>query len=120
MKNQRDYLLYLEDMAQAIRSIQKYLTGVEFSSFISNQMMKDAVVRNIEIIGEAAQKVPEPVQAQCPEIPWKQMYIMRNIITHEYFGVDYDIVWKIAQDYLPKNLTDLEKLIETEKKKNGT
>ncbi len=117
MKSQRDYLLYLDDMTKAIRSIQEFLAGVEFSSFISNQMMRDAVVRNIEIIGEAARKIPLSVQDQYPEIPWKQMYIMRNIIAHEYFGIDYDVVWKIARDYLPKNLADLEKVIETENKK---
>ena len=120
MKSQRDFILYLEDMANAIRSIQEFVANVQFSSFVTNQMMRDAVVRNIEIIGEAASKIPPDVQERYPEIPWKQMYIVRNIIAHEYFGIDYDVVWKIAQDYLPKNFADLKRVIEEETKRRAT
>jgi uncharacterized protein with HEPN domain len=81
-------------------------------------MVVDAVVRNFEIIGEASKNIPEEIQLKYPEIPWKKMYGLRNLISHEYFGVDYEMIWEIATVNLPKNISDLQRIIEKEYKKD--
>ena len=117
MKSKRSYLLYLEDMFHAMNAIETFLQGLDYSRFLENQMARDAVVRNFEIIGEAAKKIPHSVQKLYPEIPWTQMYRLRNIVSHEYFGVDFAMIWRICRDYLPKNRADLAKVIHFEKEK---
>lgn len=79
----------------------------------------DAVVRNFEIIGEASKKIPTDIQERYPEIPWRKMYGLRNLIAHEYFGIDYEMIWEIAKANLPQNRDDLQKIIEKEKAKGG-
>jgi uncharacterized protein with HEPN domain len=111
----RSHLLYLEDMQQAMERIARYCTGLDFEQFRANELVVDAVVRNIEVIGEAAKKVPLPVQQAYPQLPWSQMYRMRNRISHEYFGLDYSIIWRIATQHLPANYEDLLAIIVTER-----
>jgi LPS export ABC transporter protein LptC len=79
-------------------------------------MVVDAVVRNFELIGEAAKNIPESIQKKYPEVPWKKMYGLRNLISHEYFGIDYEMIWEIAKVNLPKNIEDLRRIIDEEKK----
>ncbi len=77
-------------------------------------MAVDATVRNFEIIGEASKNIPEEIQIKYSEIPWKKMVGLRNLIAHEYFGIDYEMLWEIAKYHLPTNRTDLEKIINSE------
>ncbi len=114
---ERGYLLYLEDMLQSMSVIREYINGLDFEAFERNRLIRDGVVRNLEIIGEATRKVPDDVKLQHPEIPWKPIYRLRNIIAHEYFGIDYAVVWRIATDFLPANMVDLENLIKNEREK---
>ena len=76
--------------------------------------MVDAVIRNFEILGEAAKHIPQHITDRYPNIPWKKMYRLRNIITHKYFGIDYEMIWKIATLDLPQNRTDLQALLRSE------
>jgi uncharacterized protein with HEPN domain len=80
-----------------------------------NYLVVDAIVRNFEIIGEASKNIPIDIQKRYPEIPWRKMYGLRNLIAYEYFGIDYEMIWEIARNNLPKNLADLSKIIEKEK-----
>ncbi|MDZ7741016.1 MAG: HepT-like ribonuclease domain-containing protein [Bacteroidota bacterium] len=82
-------------------------------------MIVDATIRNFEIIGEASKNIPIEIQEKYPEIPWKKMYGLRNLISHEYFGVDYEMIWEIAKQNLPQNKSDLEKIIKEEKARGG-
>jgi len=82
---------------------RKYTKGLTFEGFRSKKIVIDAVVRNFEIIGEAAKNTPEDLKSLHREIPWKEMSGMRNKITHQYFGIDLSIVWKTI-----RNLPDLE------------
>jgi len=68
------------------------------------------------IIGEASKHIPAEIVDKYTELPWRKMYILRNIVTHDYFGVDYETIWEIAKNEIPQNMIDLRKLIETEKK----
>lgn len=115
-KKERSYLFYLEDMLESINKIQHYIKDKSFADFLSDFMLMDAVVRNLEIIGEASKSIPKTVKDKYSEIPWMQMYRMRNRISHEYFGLDEEVIWKIATQYLPNNKADLERIIKSEEK----
>lgn len=94
--------------------IFSYIEGHDFESFQKNCMLKDAVVRNFEIIGEAAKKIPTEVQERNSALPWKNMYQLKNIISHGYFEIDYDTVWEIATKDLPNNFSVLKAVLEKE------
>jgi uncharacterized protein with HEPN domain len=112
----RAYIFYLEDMVEAMEKIARYVTGLTTDEFIANEMAVDATIRNLEIIGEAANTVPKEVRVKYPNIPWSKMYRLRNIAIHHYHGIDYAMIWEIAANNLPQNKIDLEKVIEKEKK----
>jgi uncharacterized protein with HEPN domain len=94
--------------------ILEYVDGFDFLRFKQSYMTVDAVVRNFEIIGEAAKNVPDEVKAKYQEIPWRKMYGLRNLISHEYFGVDYEMIWEIITSDLPRNLADIKEIIKKE------
>lgn len=104
----------LNDILESMNRIDKYISGVEYDSFLNNQMLIDAVIRNLEIIGEAARNVPEEIRSKYPKIPWRNMIGLRNILIHQYFGVDESIVWEIIQADLPEARPNLLKAIEEE------
>ena len=91
--------------------ITGYIKSIEFTEFKKNHLIIDAVIRNFEIIGEASKNIPENIQEKYPEIPWKKMYGLRNLISHEYFGIDYEMLWEIATGNLPQNIKDLQRMI---------
>lgn len=93
--------LYIKDIIDAINNIEKYTCGLSFEDFSHKQITIDAVIRNFEIIGEAAKHVPASLRSREKDIPWKEMAGMRDKIIHEYFGVDLDIVWKTIKEQLP-------------------
>ena len=97
----RDFEVYLEDILQAIAKTRSYVAGLTRESFAQDSMGIDAVNRNLEIIGEAAKMVPESIRAEYPNIEWKKIAGLRDILAHHYFEVDLDIVWDILQNKLP-------------------
>jgi uncharacterized protein with HEPN domain len=107
----REYKLYLDDMLLSMLRIQEYIEGLLFEDFRNNYMVVDAVIRNFEIIGEASKNIPKNICDKYPQIPWKKMYSLRNLISHEYFGIDHEMIWEISQNHLPKNAVDLKKVI---------
>jgi len=115
----REFILYLEDMLQSMQRIEEYLGDLDFRKFKTTYMVVDAIVRNFEIIGEASKNVPIEIQEKYPEIPWRKMYGLRDLIAHEYFGMDYEMIWEIAKNNLPQNRNDLERIIEREKAQGG-
>lgn len=111
----RRYDIFLDDMLNSIKLIEQYIGDSDFKSFKSNRMIVDAVIRNFEIIGEAAKNIPNSIKENYPEVPWNKMYNLRNRISHEYFWIDYEMIWEIVKNNLPKNKSDLERIIEKEK-----
>lgn len=93
--------LLMEDIIEAIEKIERYVAGFDHSSFLKDDKTSDAVVRNLEIIGEAASRLPESFTVQRPEIEWRKIIGLRNRIVHAYFGVDLDIIWQIVTKELP-------------------
>jgi uncharacterized protein with HEPN domain len=93
--------LLVEDIWEAIEKIQRYVAGLDHDPFIKDDKTIDSVVRNLEIIGEAANRLPENFRAQHPEIEWRKIIGLRNRIVHDYFNIDVEIVWEIIQKDLP-------------------
>ena len=98
----RDFEVYLEDIRLAISKIQNYMDGVPRHAFEQDDRTLDAVIRNLEIIGEAAKMVPDSVRASYPTIEWRKIAGLRDILAHQYFEVDLDIIWDIIQNKLPE------------------
>lgn len=92
--------LYLEDIRNSIEKIESYTNGLSFEEFNKNTVIIDAVVRNLTIIGEAARNIPDEIKSKNPKVAWNEAIGMRNKITHEYFGVDEDILWKTIKEDL--------------------
>jgi len=114
-KTKRSRSIYLEDIILAMSRIAEYIDGYDFARFKKDYKTVDAVIRNFEIIGEASKNLPEDFKSKHIEIPWREMYSLRNKISHEYHGIDYTIIWDIATNYLPDNKKQIEKLFEAEK-----
>ena len=102
--------LLIEDILESAEKIQKYTAGMTFEQFTLDDKTADAVARNFEIIGEAANRLPDGFKAQYSNIDWNRIRGFRNRIVHDYFGIDYSIVWKIVETYLPELKTELRKL----------
>jgi len=110
--SKRDIILLLDDMLQSAKKIKQYTNGLDFDSFMSDDKTVDAVVRNFEIIGEAANRIDPDFRDQNPDIEWKRIRGFRNRIVHDYFGIDYEIVWDIVESYLDELIDWLDTLIK--------
>ena len=94
----RDYRLYLDDILEAIDRIRVYVQDMDDEAFVSDRKTQDAVVRNLELIGEASRNLSDELKARSNEIEWSKIIAFRNILVHEYFGVSIPIVWDIIQN----------------------
>ena len=110
MKGKRTYKLYFDDILMAVNRILEYTQGYDFTSFKCDYKTVDAVIRNFEIIGEAAKNITDEIKEQYADVPWDEMYSLRNRISHAYFGIDYEIIWDIITNYLPVNKLQIEKI----------
>ena len=97
----RDYRLYLDDILECIEKIGNYVTEMDADKFSADPKTVDAVVRNLEIIGEAARSLPDDVKDNNSEIEWRKIISLHNILVHEYFGVNAQLIWEITQTKLP-------------------
>ncbi|HEX2187890.1 MAG TPA: DUF86 domain-containing protein [Longimicrobiaceae bacterium] len=110
----RDLALRIADILDSIGRIERYTAGMTFDAFEADEKTTDAVLWNFQVIGEAARHVPAEVSARFPGIPWAEMCGMRNVIVHQYFGVDLEIVWQTIRDRLPPLVAALHRLLDEE------
>ena len=96
----RDYRLYVDDILEAVKRIHDYVRDLDYKTFSSDLKTQDAVIRNLEIIGEAARHFPPEMTSRAPTIEWPKIMGLRNILTHEYFGVNLAIIWDVVQHKL--------------------
>jgi uncharacterized protein with HEPN domain len=99
--SQRTHLDYLQDIYDAAGHALAFVAGVDLDAFVENHEKAFAVTRALEIIGEAARRVPTEVQQQYPSLPWQEMIAMHNVVIHEYFGVNLEVIWRTAREDLP-------------------
>ena len=93
---------YIQDIVDAIAEIEFFVKDMAFPDFIEDRKTVNAVIRSLEVLGEATKNIPDIIRNQYPEIPWNKMAGMRDKLIHEYFGVDLETVWQTIQEDLPK------------------
>lgn len=109
--SKREPKLLFEDILECAEKILLYTEGYSFEQFMSDQRTMDAVIRNFEIIGEAASRLPEDSKSKLPTLEWHKLRGFRNRPAHDYFGIDYDLVWKTKIKLLPDLITALKELL---------
>lgn len=98
----RDYSLYLKDILDSIDKIESFTKDMSFEGFVEDEKTSSAVIKKLEVMGEASKQIPDIIKTNYANIPWKDMAAMRDKTTHFYFGVDYEIIWKVVVKELPK------------------
>ena len=111
--SKRSSKLLLEDILHSANKIIKYTHQLSFEEFANDELIIDAVVRNFEIIGEAANRLTEEFKKQYTSIDWFRLRGFRNRIVHDYMGIDYEIVWNIKKDFLPLLIIEVEQIMES-------
>ena len=107
----RDYKLYLDDLIESIEKIEEYVQRLSFDDFTQDGKTIDAVVRNLEVMGEAAKHIPQKLRDKYPAVPWREMAGMRDKLIHGYFGINLDVVWKTIEKRLPETKTSLKQIL---------
>lgn len=97
----KDYTVYLRHILDAIENIETYVHGMTEDLFFANRLVQDGVVRNLEVIGEATKRLPNSIRDKYPDIEWRKMAGMRDVLIHDYFGVDVQRVWGVVKNRLP-------------------
>ena len=108
----RNYDLYLQDIVVAVDRIAFYVEDVSRGEFEADQMRIDAVIRNLQIIGEAVKNIPDFIRKRAPSIPWQEIAGLRNRVTHVYFDVNIDIIWDVVQSELPTLKIQFQEIIK--------
>ena len=105
--SKREPSLLVEDILESANKILEYTSGLTFEEFLKDDKTSDAVIRNFEIIGEAANRLPDEFKAQHSSIDWLRIRGFRNRIVHDYFGIDFTIVWNIKETFIPELINQL-------------
>ncbi len=108
----RDYRVFLDDILEASGKVLGYTAGFSYEQFAADQKTVEAVVWNLQIIGEATKNIPEEIRSHYPEVPWRDMAGLRDIIVHQYFGIKLDVIWKIIQNDLPRVRDSVQRILE--------
>ena len=108
----RNVALYVQDIVEALRNVVEFTTGMTRSEFFDDKKTRDATIRNLEIMGEAAKKVPDGIRSLAPDIPWRRVAGLRDVLAHDYFGIDSAILWDIIVNEVPALVWKFEQLRE--------
>ena len=108
----RDHRLFIEDISECIDKIEEFVGNMDFDEFVRDDKTASAVIRKLEIIGEASKNIPKRIREKYKELPWSDMARMRDKITHGYFGINYKIVWNVIKERLPEIKPVIHKILE--------
>lgn len=103
---------YLQDILDTIESCERFIEGMDFDEFISDEKTTFAVRHALEIIGEAVKHIPDEIRKEYPSVPWRKIAGTRDVMIHAYFGVNLDVVWKTAKERLPELKNEVEKILK--------
>jgi uncharacterized protein with HEPN domain len=98
----KDPKIFIEHIIESIEIIEAYARGKTYDEFCNSTQLHDAIIRRLEIIGEAIKNIPEEIKREYPLIPWRKVAGMRDILIHEYFGVDLELTWEVIRQNIPK------------------
>jgi len=114
----REYKLFIQDIKECIAQIDEFVGNMKLEDFKADEMVSSAVVRKLEVIGEATENIPSEIRQKYKELPWSDMAKMRDKIIHGYFGIDYEVVWKTIKERLPEIKPKIDSILELENQKN--
>ena len=106
-----DYSIYLQDIISNIEHAEEFTANMSFDKFVENYQFNYAVVRCLEIIGEACKQIPQTIRNKYPEVPWQRIVVTRNVIVHEYAAVDLEIIWGTVKNDLPLFKNQIQQII---------
>jgi uncharacterized protein with HEPN domain len=107
----KDYKIYIEDILDSIEKISRYVRNKSYLDFSSDEMVIDAVIRNLEIIGEAAKCIDKDIKERNPQVPWKKIAGLRDILAHSYSTINIRLIWETIEDGLPELKEQLQKIV---------
>ena len=115
----RDYKLFIKDILECINKIENFVGEMSFDEFMRDEKTKSAVVRELEVMGEATKNIPKSIRDKYKNLPWSQIAKTRDKIIHFYFGVDYEVIWEVVKKRLPEIKAVIERIFKELEKKNA-
>lgn len=115
--SERTLEVFLQDVLKSIKKIQRYIQGKSYNEFIKDDLLIDGVIRNLEVIGEAIKNIPVSLRKMYPSVKWKKIAGLRDILIHEYFGIDYELLWDVIENEIPSLHKQIEEILRDLKDK---
>ncbi len=112
----RDVRIYLEDILESASRVLEYAEHMEFDDFLANKMAYDAILRNLELIGEAAKNVPNEIRGHYSQVEWRKIAGLRDVLVHQYFGLEDETLWNIVKTEVPELLEQVKRILASESK----